>query len=96
MDVEAVTIVFFVRRSNCGINARCAAVKAPEVITLTSFAVAVILVYAASILCTRLWIAVAKSHRSTAMDAANCGSTIVAELPWTFGVEGEGAGLLIF
>jgi len=27
---------------------------------------------------------------------SNCGSTIVAELPWTFGVEGEGAGLLIF
>src|SRR5688572_18435045 len=37
MGVEAVTTFFFVRRSSCGISARCAAVKAPEVITANSF-----------------------------------------------------------
>jgi hypothetical protein len=41
MEVEAVTTFFFVSSSSCGINARCAAVKAPEVITLNSFAVEV-------------------------------------------------------
>ena len=37
-DVVAVTIVFFVSRSSSGINARYAAVNAPEVITTKSFA----------------------------------------------------------
>jgi hypothetical protein len=44
IEVDAVTIVLFVRFSNCGINPRCAAVKAPEVITLNSLDAVVIVV----------------------------------------------------
>ena len=36
MEVEAVTIFLPVRSSNRGMSSRCAAVKAPEVITLMS------------------------------------------------------------
>src|SRR5688572_3158646 len=36
MEVEAVTTFARVTRSSCGINARCAAVKAPDVITRNS------------------------------------------------------------
>src|SRR6185295_16570160 len=35
-DVEAVTIVHFVTRASSGVSARCAAVKAPEVMTRNS------------------------------------------------------------
>lgn len=43
-EVDAVITVFFVRRCSCGINARCAAVNAPEVITLNSLVVVVMMV----------------------------------------------------
>ena len=46
IDVEAVTIFFPARRSSCGISLRCAAVKAPDVITLNSSFVSATFSYA--------------------------------------------------
>jgi hypothetical protein len=49
-DVVAVTIFFFVSRSSCGTSARCAAVNAPEVITMKSFPGSTIVVIASMVL----------------------------------------------